>query len=347
MFRRVMLAVDQTLPSFGHELNHVIIEELLDKAKVPGWTKAGVFSWKGRGRNAGKELEEAASEANADLIHITSQEHGHLVPRKTSTPVVISIHDLFDHRPRSMEAGDTVVTLGARKPSQSRAKQIDSSSSGMSRANLILCSSNKTLEDSRTMFPSSRSILVRDSIDADFWDPARNPRSREKIGRFDEPDKLLLVSVGGEDKRWRNQFLDRVMQLLPAGLSDEINLVRIGTERLDDEEIAAAYQHAEAMLYPGVSVGFRCPPLEAMAAGCPVLASNLPNHAEILRDENILHPSDVDAWVSALVSIHNDWRRAGRVSRLNDEKLALFARSTMGRDSHGNSLSEAYGLALQ
>ena len=150
MFRRVMLAVDQTLPSFGHELNHVVIEELLDKAKVPGWTKAGVFSWKGRGRNAGKELEKAASEANADLIHITSQEHGHLVPRKTSTPVVISIHDLFDHRPRSMEAGDTVVTLGARKPSQSRAKQIGSSSSGMSRANLILCSSNKTLEVSRT-----------------------------------------------------------------------------------------------------------------------------------------------------------------------------------------------------
>jgi len=342
-----MLALDQTLPSFGHELNHVIIEELLDKAKVPGWTKAGVFSWKGRGKSPVRELIKAASEANADLIHITNQEHGHLVPRKTLIPVVMSLHDLFDHRPRSMEAGDTVVSLGIRKPSQSRAKQIHNSRAGISRADLILCSSNKTLGDSRSMFPSSRSILVRDSIDTEFWDPVKNPRSRKKLGHFDDPDKLLLVSVGGEDKRWRNQFITQVLQLLPADISDEINLLRIGIEKLDDEQIAAAYQHAEAMLYPGVSVGFRCPPLEAMAAGCPVLASSLPNHAEVIRDENILHPSDVDAWVSKLVSIHNDWRRAGRVSRLSDEKLVSFARSTMGRDSHGNALSEAYGEALQ
>jgi len=323
-------------------VNHEVVEELLDKAKVPGWTKAGVY-WGDSGRRASrKELSRLFSEAKADLIHITNQEHANLIPDDLSLPVVISVHDLFDFRPRSMEAGDIAVSLGDRKPSSSRTKQINSTRAAFSRADLILCSTNKTLEDCRSMFPSSRSILVRDSIDADFWDPIMNPRSREILGSFDDPDRLLLVSVGGEDKRWRSQFITQVLENLPNNVASEINLVRIGIERLDSEQIAAAYQHAEAMLYPGVSVGFRCPPLEAIASGCPVLASNLPNHDEILPEGCILPTMDVSAWVSSITSIHHEWRRAGSETRLEDGRLSSFARSTMGRDSHGLSLSEAY-----
>lgn len=45
--------------------------------------------------------------------------------------------------------------------------------------------------------------------------------------------------------------------------------------RVSDEELQALYQHAEALIFPSIYEGFGLPPLEAMAHGCLVLASNI------------------------------------------------------------------------
>lgn len=47
----------------------------------------------------------------------------------------------------------------------------------------------------------------------------------------------------------------------------------ISTERISDAELKALYSAALCLLFPSLSEGFGLPPLEAMACGCPVIAS--------------------------------------------------------------------------
>ena len=133
--------------------------------------------------------------------------------------------------------------------------------------------------------------------------------------------------------------------MLPEDVREDILLVRIGSGKVDLERVATYLQHAECLLYPGVSVGFQSPPLEAMAAGCIVLASNLPLHDEYLPPRSLLPATDPDHWVSAIVDVHSEWARAGGVPRLPDEELVSMAGS-FGREAHGVALARAYDLAL-
>lgn len=344
MLKRVVLARGLVPTSnTGYDANHVVVESMLDKAKVPGWTKATVVEHTEDGsRGHSKRVGGAAAEMQADLLHITSQEHAHLVPKDSSVPVVVTVHDLFNFRPRSVEAGDVVVPLGQRNASSAQAKQIEEARAGMGRADLLVCANQMSLEEASSLFPDTRAVVVRDSIDTEYWDPTRNPRSREILGEHDDESKFLLVSVGGEDPRWRHTFVRKVLDSLPEEVSEDLHIIHIGIEMLDREQVAAAYQHAEAMLYPGISIGFHCPPTEAMAAGCPVLASDLPIHDKLLPASCLLPATDVDAWVSPIVVLHSDWRRAGGVSRHVDERLVAHAVSTSGRDAHGEALGNAY-----
>ena len=45
--------------------------------------------------------------------------------------------------------------------------------------------------------------------------------------------------------------------------------------RVPDDELQELYQHAVALIFPSIYEGFGLPPLEAMAHGCVVLASNI------------------------------------------------------------------------
>jgi glycosyltransferase involved in cell wall biosynthesis len=56
------------------------------------------------------------------------------------------------------------------------------------------------------------------------------------------------------------------------------------TGLVSDELLAAYYQHAHALVSPSLYEGFGLPPLEAMAAGCPVVVSDIPAHREVFGD---------------------------------------------------------------
>ena len=346
MFRRVVLARGSVEPS-GYGANHEVVSELLDRAKVPGWTKASVIEDPTRSRGHPKRVSQASEESQADLLHISCQEDANLVPAKSKVPVVVSVHDLFDFRPRAIDAGDVPVPLGNRYPSSERSRHIASCKEGMERADVLLCASQMTLEDARGMFPKTKSVLVRDSVDDLHWDPNRNPRPRSILGDSGDESKCLLVSVGEKDPRWRSQFISEVMAMIPEEIREDLELIRIGVGTIDWEKVAAAFQHAEVLLYPGVSVGFRSPPLEALAAGCPVLASDLPLHGEVLPPRCLLPATDPEQWVSAITQVHSEWRRSGGVPRHVDEGLLSVAKERFGRGAHGEALSKAYDMAMR
>lgn len=60
------------------------------------------------------------------------------------------------------------------------------------------------------------------------------------------------------------------------------SVVQVGY--VSDAELQALYKHATCFVFPSLYEGFGLPPLEAMAAGCPVIASNAGSLPEVCDD---------------------------------------------------------------
>ncbi len=56
------------------------------------------------------------------------------------------------------------------------------------------------------------------------------------------------------------------------------------TGHLTDSEIQSLYEEADVFVYPSLYEGFGLPVLEAMASGCPVIASNVSSLPEMVGD---------------------------------------------------------------
>jgi glycosyltransferase involved in cell wall biosynthesis len=76
---------------------------------------------------------------------------------------------------------------------------------------------------------------------------------------------------------------------------------------LGDETLPGLFAAAEIFCYPSLYEGFGLPPLEAMAAGTPVVAANYSCAEEVLGDAAlIVDPMDAEALAAALRSLAED-----------------------------------------
>lgn len=74
-----------------------------------------------------------------------------------------------------------------------------------------------------------------------------------------------------------------------------------------DADLIALHQAARAFAFPSRLEGFGLPPLEAMAAGCPVVASDAPGLAEAVAGAALTVPvDDPAAWARALAQALDD-----------------------------------------
>lgn len=77
--------------------------------------------------------------------------------------------------------------------------------------------------------------------------------------------------------------------------------------RVPDAVIREAYRRALVFLFPSFHEGFGIPPLEAMALGCPVVASQTSAMPEILGDAALLRdPHEPGQWLDAVSAIAAD-----------------------------------------
>ena len=86
---------------------------------------------------------------------------------------------------------------------------------------------------------------------------------------------------------------------------------------LSEEELAAAYAHAQVFCYPSLEEGFGLPLLEAMSVDCPVVTSNVSCLPEIAGPAAVLaDPYSVEAIVAGIREILNlsPGERARRVA---------------------------------
>ena len=133
-------------------------------------------------------------------------------------------------------------------------------------------------------------------------------------------EEVALVVVGSP---WS---VDEEKRLAELGIRDRVHLL---TEA-DDETLCHLYNQAAAFVYPSLYEGFGIPLLEAMACGCPVIASRIPSTIELAGGCPIyFEPTELDGLVNALdvalsEGCNSERVRAGieRVKRYSWDRVA-------------------------
>jgi glycosyltransferase-like protein len=138
-----------------------------------------------------------------------------------------------------------------------------------------------------------------------------------------DPAPVLAV-VGGhsfQDHRdYRDQVLDRAEALALDGA-----LALVGT--VAEAELPAWYHAADAFLFPSVKEGFGLVVLEAMAAGLPVVTSDIPVFREYLHDgrDALLVPAhDADALAGAMLRLTYDTELRSALAAAGPDVAAVY-----------------------
>jgi glycosyltransferase-like protein len=127
----------------------------------------------------------------------------------------------------------------------------------------------------------------------------------------------VLAVVGGHSFQDYTPYRERVMGLLPGlGLRTGEDVVFLGT--VADDDLPAWYAAADVLAFPSTKEGWGLAMLEAMSAGLPVVASDLPVFREFVqagRDALLVPVDDPAALAAALAGVLTDRGLAARLRR--------------------------------
>ena len=95
---------------------------------------------------------------------------------------------------------------------------------------------------------------------------------------------------------------------------------------VDDDQRAALLRGASVYAYPSVYEGFGLPPLEAMAAGTPVVTTSAGSLPEVVGDAAlVVAPGDSDALAGAIAQVLDDSARADQLRERGHERARRFS----------------------
>lgn len=107
---------------------------------------------------------------------------------------------------------------------------------------------------------------------------------------------LLLVGAKG----WQDEEIFETIERLQA----RGDTIQMPSHRVEDVDLPAIYSGASVFVYPSIYEGFGIPPLEAMACGVPVIASNNSSLPEACGSAALLVEADsVDQICSSINSV--------------------------------------------
>jgi glycosyltransferase involved in cell wall biosynthesis len=278
-------------------------------------------------------------------------------PVFSSTPIALQAHDLsFRHHPEFYPAR-TRLRLNVLVPLHARQARVIITGSQLSRHDLI---QTYRLNPERVVVvpnavQSPRALPRLSPTQETAWlaslglrrpfvlyvgnlHPRKNvARLIEAFARAQRSEQDLaqqqLAIVGGH--WWHGSAEEKAARLSPPG--------RITfTGRLADEDRDRLLRLADVLAYPSLFEGFGLPPLEAMAVGTPVLASNTSTMPEILGNAALLvDPLDIDAMARGLARLTADEALRATLRERGLQRVKLY-----GVRETGERALAAFGLAL-
>ncbi len=233
--------------------------------------------------------------SSPSLIHRTYYANQ---PRMGDVPVVLSVFDMIHELFPENFAVDDVVIRNKRE--------------SINAADHLICISHSAANDLVKLFdvpPSKISVIYQGYSDVFV--------QHGPLGESSPRDRPYLLYVGQRDG-YKN--FDTALRAYAAShrLCETFDFVLFGGPEFSvreheliaslslrphsvvrmsgsDKELARAYRHAQAFVYPSKYEGFGLPPLEAMSSGCVVASSNVSSIPEVVGDAAIsFDPSDID-----------------------------------------------------
>ncbi|HEV8671309.1 MAG TPA: glycosyltransferase family 1 protein [Candidatus Limnocylindria bacterium] len=218
------------------------------------------------------------------------------------------------------------------------------------RADAIIAVSEATRRDVVDLLrvPPERVTVIPEAVDTQFAPPPAD-EGRRVAATFGVPGRYVLY-VGQFDPRKNMDGLltafaraaagDAELRLVIAGdlgrlssfLTTALQRTRAPRERIvvtghvDDPTLAALYAGAECLLHAALLEGFGLTPLEALAAGTPVVGHRAGAVEEVVGDAGVLVDAhDPDALGDALVAYLGDTARQRELRARARARAALFS----------------------
>jgi alpha-1,3-rhamnosyl/mannosyltransferase len=239
---------------------------------------------------------------HADLLHSPTID---FASRRPVVAYVVTVHDLapLRHPERYLRSGMKHRLRYA----------------AVRRATRVIVPSRAVADDCVRLLglPPDRIAVVAEAA-APVFHP--QPGARAQVARLNLPERYLLW-VGGLDPPDPRKGVERLAAEVARGDGPPLVLAgRAGpgaerlavsgrvhlTGRLADEELAALYSAADALVFPSEDEGFGLPPVEALACGTPVAAFATGALAETLAGmpaARLVPVGDYDALLAAAAEL--------------------------------------------
>jgi glycosyltransferase involved in cell wall biosynthesis len=272
---------------------------------------------------------------NVDVLHAPSL----AVPPKRGKPLVVSVHDAAPWLyPESFTArGRWFHDIGLRVAARRADRVITGTEAAAAelRAYTRLPSSlisvvpygvapNDLVRDEERVTSVLRSHGLADQPYV-LWVGSLEPRkgvgvlvaamARLATRNKDKATALVLAGYAG----WQNA------RLIPVAQRDQLGASLRQLGPVPEGDLQALYAGATIFAFPSFHEGFGLPVLEAMAAGAPVVASDIPAIREVAGGAAVLvPPGDVNEWVEALEALLDSPSRQTELAGAGRERAAMF-----------------------
>lgn len=230
-----------------------------------------------------RQLDRELRAAGVQLLHCP----GHAAPR-TGLPFVLTLHDVLPlRRPELFTLANRTHFRLLVAPAARRAAAIVTDSAHVRDQVVELLG-----------ISPERVAAVPCGISERFRPADPDPAWLERRFGIRGP---YLLTMGADDPRKNVAAARRA-----AGTRQLVAVGPGGTGHVTDGELVALYSGADCLLFLSLDEGFGFPPLEAMACGCPVLASARGSLPEVLGDAAVLVEPDAGEAAEALARILED-----------------------------------------
>jgi phosphatidylinositol alpha-mannosyltransferase len=212
-------------------------------------------------------------------------------------------------------------------------------SAGLSRIDAGIAVSRAAKAFSRTIY-RGRTAVIPNGVDLSRFSTIAVPRAPRPGPR--SPARVLFVGRFNEPRKGLSVLLDAVSLLRAQRRPIEVDVVGSGAPerflaraahlgvrfrgRLPDAELAQAYASADVFCAPSLGgESFGMVLVEAMAAGCPVVASDLPGYAEAARGAALLTlPGDPGELAVALWRVAADAELRAKLAQRGKARAAAL-----------------------